>query len=201
MHIKVYTEPFHYIEVTNLWDKVEKKEMLDEMFHLEKKGIFKNPGDTGTAVNEDGIVLKKNKAIFVDDVWQDRSFSNILKHNRKIFDLFNNESVKESWFFDGLCINLDHTLMSYYEDSDYYKPHRDQSRVTVLSWFFKEPQEFKGGSLTFTDYNLTFEVTNDLVILFPSNIKHEVSKISISPKHRGIQKGRFCMAQFLNTKN
>lgn len=196
--IKVHTQPFHYLEIINLWDEVEKKEMLDEMLHLEKKGIFKNPEDTGAAVNEDGVVLKKNKAIYIDEVWTDRSFSNILKHNRKIFDVLDNSLIKESWFFDGLYTNLDTTMVSYYEDSDYYKPHRDKVKATAVSWFFKEPQKFTGGSLTFTDYNLTFEVSNDLVIIFPSNIKHEVSKISINPEHKGKQNGRFCMSQFLN---
>ena len=94
--------------------------------------------------------------------------------------------------------NSDSTLVSYYEDACYYKPHKDKVVVTSVSWFFKEPRKFVGGEITFTDYDLTFRVTNDLTIIFPSNIKHEVSEISIDDEHKGSQNGRFCMSQFLN---
>jgi Rps23 Pro-64 3,4-dihydroxylase Tpa1-like proline 4-hydroxylase len=196
--VTVHTEPFHYIEVRNLWTEQERTEMFDEMLYLEKKALFKPPEETGSAVDDDKNVLKKNNGMWIDEVWYDRDYSDILKHNRKLFKLFENKKVKESWYYDGLNFNADSTLVSYYEDDCYYKPHRDKSVVTVLSWFFKAPKKFNGGEITFTDYDLTFEVTNDLTILFPSNIKHEVSEISIDDEYKGKQYGRFCMSQFLN---
>ena len=200
--VTVHTEPFHYIEVRNLWTEQERKEMFDEMLFLENKGIFKPPEETETAMNlKTGEVLKNNSGIFIDEVWYNRNYSDILKRNRKLFKLFENEKVKRSWYFDELGFSTDHTLVSYYEDACYYKPHKDKVVVTSVSWFFKEPRKFVGGEITFTDYDLTFRVTNDLTILFPSNIRHEVSEISIDDEDKGKQNGRFCMSQFLNNTN
>ena len=201
IEVTVHTEPFHYIEVRNLWNEQERKEMFDEMLFLENKGIFKPPEETGSAVDDDKKVLKKNSGMFIDEVFYNRDYSDILKHNRKLFKVLENKKVKGSWYFDGLNFNADTTLVSYYEDACYYKPHKDKVVVTSVSWFFKEPRKFVGGEITFTDYDLTFRVTNDLTILFPSNIKHEVSEISIDDEDKGKQNGRFCMSQFIHNTN
>ena len=196
--ITLHTEPFHYLEIRNLWTEEQRSKMFDEMLYLENKALFKPPEETGSATDEDKMVIKRNSGMFIDELYQNRDYSDILKHNRKLFNVLNNKKVKGSWYFDGLNFNSDSTLVSYYEDACYYKPHRDMNVVTAVSWFFKEPKKFKGGEITFTDYDLTFEVTNDLTILFPSNIKHEVSEISIDDEYKGKQHGRFCMSQFLN---
>jgi hypothetical protein len=172
--VTVHTEPFHYIEVRNLWTKQERKEMFDEMLYLENKALFKPPEETGSALDDDKKVIKNNSGMFIDEVWATRDYSDILKHNRKIFNVLDNKKVIDSWYFDGLNCNSDSTLVSYYEDACYYKPHMDKNIITAVSWFFKEPKKFNGGELTITDHDLTFEVTNDLTILFPSNIRHEV---------------------------
>ena len=90
------------------------------------------------------------------------------------------------------------TLISYYEDTDYYKSHRDDVLITALSYFFVEPKKFKGGEIIFTDFNLRFEVTNNTTIVFPSHIMHEVSEISLDEKDKGKGLGRFCMNQFVS---
>jgi hypothetical protein len=195
--ITVHTEPFHYIEVRNLWTEQERAEMFDEMLFLERVGIFEGPHLTSSAI-DDGTHLKLNTGKFIDNVWSDRQYSPILVHNRKLFTVLENKKVATSWYYNGLMFNSDSTLISYYEDNCYYKPHMDITVSTAVSWFFKEPKKFEGGEITFTDYDLTFEVTNDLTILFPSNIKHEVSEISIDDEYKGKQYGRFCMSQFLN---
>jgi Rps23 Pro-64 3,4-dihydroxylase Tpa1-like proline 4-hydroxylase len=201
MNITLHTEPFHYLIIKNLWSEKEHKEMLDEMFHLESKKLFLSPEDTGGAKDEDGNVLKKNKAVWLDNVWLDRNYSSVLTHNRKIFDFINENAAQESWYFQGLKFDNDSTLISYYENSDYYAPHRDHGLVTALSYFFVEPKKFNGGEIIFTDYDLKFEVTNNLTIVFPSNIKHEVSEISLDEKHKDKGLGRFCMNQFLDFIN
>jgi len=195
--ITVHTHPFHYIVVEDLWNDVEHKDILNEMLNFESKGLFLDPSESQSAKDDDGKDLKKNKAIFIDSIFHNRDFSSILTKNRKLFDVLDDKKMKESWFFDAAVYDEDTTLVSYYENSDYYEPHRDKAVVTVLSYFFKEPQTFKGGDITFTDFNLTFKVRNGLTIIFPSNIKHEVSMINLDKKYQGKQKGRFCMTQFL----
>jgi Rps23 Pro-64 3,4-dihydroxylase Tpa1-like proline 4-hydroxylase len=196
--MKVHTEPFHYIEIRNLWTKQERADMFDEILFLEKKDIFVEPEFSFSARHkETNELLKQNTCMLMDNVWADRKFSDILNHNRKTFEVFKDKKIEESWYFNELKLNSDNTLISYYENGGYYEPHRDSSVITILSWFFKEPKKFKGGSITFTEYNITFEVTNDLTLIFPSNILHEVSEVSIDEEYKGKQYGRFCMNQFL----
>lgn len=196
MNVTLIKEPFHYIKIDSLYTKEERSSMLDELVFFEKSGVFLEPDQTGSA-EEGGILLKKNKAVWLDAVWRSPSASFTLRTNRRLFDVFNEEEAKESWFFNGVDINNDATLISYYESSDYYKPHRDTAYMTALTWFFEEPKKFLGGAVTFTDYDITLEVTNGTTILFPSNIKHEVSEIIMQDSDKGLQRGRFCMAQFL----
>jgi hypothetical protein len=198
MNITLHTEPFHYVEIIDLWTEQERNSMFDEMLFLEKKGIFAKPEFSGTARHQEtNEPLKQNRSIYLDHVWADREYSDILKHNRKLFELFENTTIKNSWFFNKLSINGDLTLISYYDNSDYYKTHRDNFVASAVSWFFKVPKRFKGGELSFPDYDLTFEVTNNLTILFPSNIQHSVSEIIIDDQYKGKQNGRFCMNQFM----
>ena len=66
--VTVHTEPFHYIVVENLWTEQERKEMFDEMLYLENTGIFKPPEETGSAVDDDKKVIKRNTGMFIDEV-------------------------------------------------------------------------------------------------------------------------------------
>jgi len=199
MKIKVHTEPFHYITIENLWTKKERKEMFDEMVHFESKGLFLDPEDTATAKHGvTGESLKKNKAKFFDNIYSEREYSSVLSHNKKLFDIFEDKEIDKSWYYKNLEFSEYRTLISYYEDTDYYKSHRDDVLITALSYFFVEPKKFKGGEIIFTDFNLRFEVTNNTTIVFPSHIMHEVSEISLDEKDKGKGLGRFCMNQFVS---
>ena len=87
-------------------------------------------------------------------------------------------------------------MISYYENNDYYKSHTDLALLTSLTWFFKQPKKFKGGNLTFTDYNVTIEVNANCTVIFPSCIKHEVSELTMKEEDLNNLNGRICMTQF-----
>jgi hypothetical protein len=198
MKITTHLKPFHYLVVEDLWTREERARMFEEVLLLEKNGIFRPPIDTGSSEDKDGVLQKDNSAIFFDDIFNSREHSIVLKLNRKVFDIFPLEEIQLSWFFKDNVITRDTTLISYYENADYYKKHNDSADITIVSYFFKEPKRFLGGTISFPEYNIEFEVTNTLTIIFPSNIMHEVSEIKLNEKDRGLQYGRFCMSQFLN---
>lgn len=201
MKIKLHTEPFHYITVENLWTEKERKEMFDEMLMFEGKGLFGAPQNSQSANDYEGNALKKNRAEFFDSIFLNRDYSHVLTHNQKVVSVFEDDEIKKSWYFKDLWFDNYSTLVSYYENSDYYKSHKDDALMTVLNYFFKEPKKFEGGEIIFTDYDLKFQVTNELTIIFPSNIRHEVSELSLDKEYEGKGYGRFCMNQFLiNTR-
>ena len=191
--------------IDNFYTDDELKLIWEELDFFTYSDKLQPPEGTATAQNPDGTSRKQNRSLFLDTVWSNqRNLSNILKVNRKIFE---NEMalIKDSpsWFFKNLLCDRDTTLISYYENTDHYKPHRDAVNVTVLTWFFKEPKRFSGGDLILysADENSerrVIEVCNNRVVIFPGSTLHEVSKISIDPMYQNQKLGRYCMSQFLS---
>ena len=84
------------------------------------------------------VSKKKNKGVFLNALYTNFSFSNIIKNARKIFDetLVNSlislnvecKHIKNS--------TMDNDLLSYYESGDFYKAHNDSAVFTILFYFF-----------------------------------------------------------------
>ena len=200
MNIILNKEPFHYIEVYNLFTEEETTSMFNEMLHHEQKKIFLAEDETGGATDVDNphLILKKNKGYFWDELYRNRNCSDILKINPKLFDdVFNSDEIqKNSWYFRNMFINMDKTLISYYENSDYYNPHSDKSMFTALTWFYKEPKSFTGGDLVFSEYNIAIPCQKNYTIIFPSQIQHSVTPVEMDKELLGKGYGRFTMSQF-----
>lgn len=193
--------PFPFIIIENIYNNEELKLIWEELNFICYSHKLENPEDTGSAVDTQGNLLKNNKSIFLDDIYSDRKFSNILSVNRKIFD-FSSEIFRssESWFFRNLMSNMDTTLISYYESGGYYRKHIDASLATCLTWFYQEPKKFEGGNiiLNYEDCNIEIEVENNKCLIFPSIIHHTVSDVIMNNNETNSKNGRFCMTQFLH---
>jgi hypothetical protein len=196
-------DPFPHLIIDNFYSPDELKliwQELDFLCHLEK---WNPPEKTGTAIDCQDKPMKNNFGLFldgVDGIYKDRKISNILSVNRKVVEGGPlDEYGKLSFGYQTvLQSNYDTTLISYYEDSHYYKRHNDKAVMTALTWFYKEPKMFFGGDLIFSDYQsqnrYTVPVKNNRVVLFPSFLFHEVEEICM-PEHKPGY-GRYCMAQF-----
>ena len=88
------------------------------------------------------------------------------------------------------------SFLAYYDDGDYFKPHEDNCKLTVLNWMYKEPKRFAGGDLVFPNYNKTIEIESNKAIIFPGKITHEVNTTSMDEKYKGM--GRWCITHFLH---
>ena len=198
MKLTLYTEPIHFIYIEDLYESAELNSIWQELEFLNSNGKLLDPEMTASA-KEDGVLIKKNKGVFLDVLYTDRNFSNILSINRKTLtsEIINQ---KNSWYFKDICSNRDDTLISYYENNDYYKPHKDIALVTICSWFFKEPKKFTGGNFYFVDHNIKVEVKNNSAIIFPSHIRHAVDTIDMNEQDRNKGFGRYCISQFLSVE-
>jgi len=201
MKVKYFEDGIPFIVIEDVYEPDELDliwQELDFMCHPDK--MLTDPEETGGSREEDGTYLKKNSAIWLDLFFTQRKYSNILTCNRKLFK--DNLSLMRdhgSWFFKTMQSNEDYTLLSYYEDGDYYEPHYDWSTVTSLTWFYKDPKSFKGGdlSLHYEGKTLTIPCENNKALLFPSYIMHSVSKIEMDEELKGKKMGRWCMTQFI----
>jgi len=196
MKVQLMTDPFHSLLIEDLYDPDELNVIWDEIEYLRPHFV---DGDEATYSAEvDGQSIKRNKGILLDRHFKDnRDESDILKINRKIFTLLK-QLKSGSWFFDEVSCNLDYTLLSYYENSDHYKTHKDAATITALTWFYREPKRFEGGDLKFPDYDITVPVKSNGCILFPSKINHAVTPIQMEDQYANKGLGRHTMTQFIN---
>jgi len=183
--------PFHAILIEDIYSQDELSLIWKEFDSLHRDFIDGNSASFSASNDK-----KHNVGVMLDTHYSnDRSKSNILQVNRKIFELINQ---KDSWFFRHFKCNLDYTLVSYYENSDYYKPHTDQATATALTWFYKTPKKFQGGNLHFPEYNIDIEIQNNMCLIFPSKIEHSVDEVSMDDQYLNGNNGRYVMVQFLN---
>lgn len=199
MNIELYDVlKFKVAVVDNFYNDKEYQSMLDECLFLCENNKLLPPEKTGTAYTNDEV-LKKNKGLFLDDVYiNDRNISNILTFNRKVFSkelvdtLVNIDPI---YRYLAMCAR-DNTLLSYYENSDYYKPHTDYSKITILHWIYKTPKKFTGGDLKLNDSEHSIECVSNRLLVFPSFLTHEVTPIIMEKKFLNKKNGRFTITVF-----
>ena len=186
--------------VENFYDDRELKLIWKELEYLTKSNKLLPPEKTGTGRDEYGNPKKRNRGLFLEEYYKNKTFSNILNVNRKVWNVIDGEFLKSSLLFRYMySCNEESTLLNYYEDGDYYKSHQDMSVYTVLSYFFKEPKKFTGGKLVLNDYNINIEIKNNMVIYMPSILAHEVTPIVMEENAKGF--GRYSISQFLFVRN
>lgn len=186
-----YTEE----ELSLIWRELEFLTDKDKLYDASKTG----PAYSIDMATEEKRPLKNNKGIFLDECYSDRNISDILKINRKIFFYaLENRLVEYDPVFRVLIkCDTDKTLISYYEDGDYYEPHFDTSIVTVLSYFIKDEKEITGGEFVLNEFGVTIPVKNNMVIIIPSFYLHEVKEVKMSRNYFSTF-GRYSMTQFLS---
>ena len=199
MKFTIHKDPLPYLYIENIFDKEELTLIYRELDFIQPKLL--SAENTGGAIDKAGNYKKKNTGIFLDEVYSRRKFSDILTVNRKVFSQEVIKAAEECSPGYGIfkSCSRDSTLISYYENSDYYNPHHDITAITIVTWFFKQPINFTGGEFTFTDYNINIPAKNNSGILFFSSYIHEVSSTElIDPTVPG--SGRFSMSLFCSHK-
>jgi Rps23 Pro-64 3,4-dihydroxylase Tpa1-like proline 4-hydroxylase len=195
------------VVIDNFYDNAACQKIWQELEFLNyDKKLEKDSSKTGSATHklESGevVALRKNKSVFLDDVYAKREFSNILNENRKLFfpDVVL-PLIKYHYFFNYFMeLNYDSTLLNYYENSDFYKSHRDVAVITAITWFYKTPKKFLGGDLILEN-ELKIECGNNRTVIMPSCINHAVEPIYMEEQHLEQGFGRYSISQFLSHKH
>jgi Rps23 Pro-64 3,4-dihydroxylase Tpa1-like proline 4-hydroxylase len=148
------------------------------------------------SATRNGIILKKNKGIFLNNVYTDFNYSVIAKflikkiiNNKKISSVWEPKWLSQTW----KNIKDFSVLISYYEDGDYYNPHTDGAVFTVLVWIWKDPKQFTGGDLQIGSPENIIKCMNNCGIIFPSGEMHAVTPIKLENSGNG----RYCITLFL----
>lgn len=209
MRIEKNKLPFPHVIIHDIYTDVELKYIWRELEFLSHKDKLLSPDKTGSAFDDDGVLLKNNHAVSLDNVYRDyRQVSDILSITRKPLENLVYEVANFDFSFGILkeC-NEDYTILSYYEDSQDYKPHRDIAAYTLLTWFYKQPKQFDGGDIYFPEYDYLIEIKNNTTLFFMSTVEHQVfpvkMNIDTSIDEYGFYscKGRYCISQFVNVNS
>jgi hypothetical protein len=181
-------------ECENIWQELEFLQGNSEVF-----GGAEKTGSAWRTIDGEKVLLKKNRGIFLDSVYQDREFSKILKVNRKIFSKdFVNKLIDNHVIFRYILESKkDSTLIQYYENSDHYGEHGDNATITSIAWFYKKPKAFTGGSIVFEN-NFKVECLFNRMIIFPSILRHSVEKVNLGENFLNQNYGRYSITQFIN---
>lgn len=163
-----------------IFDDVCSPEELQNCF-LEAQllsAAFKDPKETGSAIEQDGTLKKKNKGIFLQEVYH----PNFSIHSpttqviNKVFNTVRNGNYTPLSYMRYLK-NMSgyNVLLSAYKNEDYYLSHQDTSVLTLIFWFGED--SITGGDLVFSDFDHTVLFKKNRAIIFPSHYEHQVTEI------------------------
>jgi Rps23 Pro-64 3,4-dihydroxylase Tpa1-like proline 4-hydroxylase len=175
VNLRYFDAPITYVLIDDYFADSEVAQIWSELHVLSK---HLRPGsETESAKFPDGTIKKKNSGIFLPDVYKNLMVSPIFSFNRKIFS---REIVEEIVSFDRVfgylpITNSDNTLVQFYQNGDYYKPHHDTCLYTLIVAFYKTPKLYGGGVLKFDDYEV--DLKHNQAVFFPSYLQHEVTEI------------------------
>lgn len=206
MEIKFFkNEKASYMTFENIYDEGELELIWQEAIFLCHKDKTLSPLEAGSAMNPKGNALKNNRCIWLNQIYTNEKISNYLKLYKKgTNSILDNRGELEKNDFNMklfFITNFDSTLMSYYENSDYYQAHIDMSCYTYVFWLFKEPKKFSGGDLIFPELNQSIKVKSNMAVLFPSWLDHKVDKIQMSDTIEKFKSnGRFAFTTFYHIK-
>lgn len=198
MKFQFFTEPTSYLYLEDIFSDEELNLMWSEIEVLTPS--LDPPGITGSAFYEDDdkTLKKNNMGLFLHETYARPQVSPIISHTEKVlFDKLANKFEQNNWFYKTyrMC-NWNTILLSYYEDGQYYEPHRDVAVFTALFWLWKEPKKFKGGNLMFTEHGHIIECKNNCGILFPSAEEHQVFPVNLEEEYRNQNLGRYVISTF-----
>jgi hypothetical protein len=187
-----------YAVIEDFYNEEELKLIWRELEFLTYK--MQIPERTGTAVDaESRKLLKKAKGIFLNQVFSNPNMSDIYGVSTKITstNLIEKLTSKNPIYRSIESCSMS-TLINYYENSEYYKSHKDISVFTAITYFFKEPKKFDGGNLILSDFNIEIEIKNNMLVIFPGCYMHEVPEIKMNDKDLKQGLGRYSIAHFLS---
>ncbi len=195
--------------IDNWYSSTEEKRIWKELNFYTESDKFEKAESTEIATNEKGEHLGEHYRVHLNKLYTREALklkiSDILNYFSKLQTKEFLKAIKSCSPSFGKTFaetNTSFTLISYYENNHYYKPHHDSFFWTILIWFYKEPKSFIGGNLIFTEFdNYVVECKHNRLIAFPSYYLHGVETIKIPEEKRGQGLGRYTITHFFHYDN
>jgi hypothetical protein len=196
------------VVIDNFYTEKQLSEIMLELKWLTKPSILLDESHLVTAKTVEGHMMSSKNGVFLENVFAHWEHSALISHcmTQTHSDEFRNSILKFNTMFKSLMhCNARSHLLSYYENSDYYKPHTDSFFFTLLNYFNTEPKQFSGGEIVLksciSDKEATIEPLNNRVVLIASATTHEVKAIKSNTSKSFTGDGRYSNGLFLTTRH
>lgn len=181
-----------YILIDKFFGEDELVGVVQEVKDLKR---FSLPASKTQTAGDCKGLKKTGKGLFLDELYgENRSASAILTHNRKIFAPELADYVEQFDSFFGFIreSNYDSCLLNYYTSGQEYRPHKDESRISVVA--FLRQGLFTGGEFVFPDQDHVIEPAHNSAVIFPGCATHGAMPVSG-------EGARISIAQFIDFKS
>ena len=185
------------VVIDNWYTKDELKKVYKELdFYTDRNKLVTQHGNVATL---DGTDQADCFRVNLDSYYTPagRKLSDIITLMDKMRqEEFHNHIIKECAIYHGFQnTRQDSSMVAYYENAQYYEPHTDTCKYSILIWINKEPKKFTGGDLILPDLKTKIECKNNRLVLFPGMLFHEVTEIKMKGKYK-LGDGRWCIVHF-----
>jgi len=187
--------------IDNWYTKEELKKIYKEIdFYTDKNKLQTQHGNVAVE-NKTGKDMADCYRVNLSSFYtaDGRKLSNIITLMDKMRQKkFHDHITKTCGIYNGFKnTGSDSSMLAYYEDTQYYEPHTDTCKYSILIWINKEPKKFTGGDLILPDLKQKIECKNNRLVLFPGMVYHEVTEIKMKGSYK-LGDGRWCIVHFFD---
>jgi len=196
--IKTGKTPF--IIFDNWYTPNEEKNIWKELDWLSSQENVERAEDTYVARHDDGTPKSKASRFHIEEFYTQKG-----RERSHIFNYMYKQRTQEFHSIVGeikpfcrsfFSTSADSTLISYYEDNEFYHAHHDDYAWSMLIWFVREPRLFDGGDFEFSDSKQKVKLKHNRAVFFPSMFEHKVSSIKMHTKPKEVGFGRYTITHF-----
>ena len=119
MKVHSHTDPFPFLFIEDLYTEEELRLIWCELDYYQSNKVVLE-SNTNPSVTDDGKSRTEKKGCFIDNIFENRDYSSILNVSRKLFDPGLICQSNHIFAWKHFQPNVDHTLLSYYDDGCYY---------------------------------------------------------------------------------
>ena len=195
---------FPFVVIDNWYTPNEEKAVWKELDFLSAtpKNQIDRAENTIVARDPDGTAKSNAYRFYIENFYKQRELSPIIncmykQRTPEFRKIIEDNCIPYARSF--LSSNADSSLLSYYEESDHYKPHHDVSLWTCLIWMVREPRLFDGGDFKLNEPDVEIKLKNNRMVMFPSCFLHSVSPIKFHTQPKDMGYGRYCITHFYNS--
>ena len=191
---------YPFIVVDNWYTPGEEKAVWKELDFIScaPRHVHKKAESTIVATDADGNAKSNAFRFYLSSFYNEDIISPILnatyKQRSPEFHKIISEITPQCRSF--FSSNADSSMISYYEDKQFYKPHHDTFAWTCLIWMVREPRKFTGGDFMLNEPEVEIKLKNNRMVMFPCQFLHEVTPVIMKEQSDEMGYGRYTITHF-----